>query len=266
MKYAFMTFTCPEFTLAEALDLARRTGYDGIEPRISAKHNHGIELDAPAAERKALAAQAADSGIALCCIATSCRYADPQLSRQMLDDTNRAIDLAADVGSPRIRVFGGKLGEGLSREAAIDLVAESLASVAEHAAQRGVTLCVETHDDWTDPAHLVAVLSKVNHPAVMANWDVMHPVRFSGVPMADAFETLKPWIRHLHFHDGGPEGDAYVLKPVGAGEIDHETAVQCMRTLDVDAYFSGEWIRWDEPFETYLPRELSTMKGYETGE
>jgi len=265
MKYAFMTFTCPEFTLPEALDLAKRTGYDGIEPRISAGHGHGVELDNTADQRAQAATLAAESGIALCCIATSCRYADPTLSDQMIEDTHRAIDLAADVGAARIRVFGGKLGEELTRDTAIDLVAGSLAAVADHAAQRGVTVCVETHDDWCDPTHLAAVLSKVAHPAIMANWDIMHPVRFAGIPMLEAFETISPWIRHMHFHDGGPEGDKYPLKPVGAGEIDHRTAVRLMETLDVDAYFSGEWIRWDEPFETYLPRELATMKSYERG-
>ena len=264
MKYAFMTFSCPEATLGEALALAKRFGYDGIEPRIGAGHHHGIEFDTPAADRAAAARQAGEAGIALCCIATSCRYADPALTSAMLDDTRRAVDLAADVGAPVIRVFGGKLGEGLSRDDAIDLLAESLASVADHAAERGVTLCVETHDDWCNPAHLVAALEKVNHPAVMANWDIMHPVRFAQVPMAEAFETIKPWIRHVHFHDGAPAGEGYPLKPIGTGQIDHAAAVTLLEALDAEFYLSGEWIRWDEPYEVYLPRELATMKRYET--
>ncbi|NLF32186.1 MAG: sugar phosphate isomerase/epimerase [Planctomycetes bacterium] len=264
MKYAFMTFSCPQATLREALALAKRFGYDGIEPRIASGHRHGIELDTPAGERAAAAREAADAGVALCCVATSCRYADPALTTVMLDETRRAVDLAADVGAPAIRVFGGKLGEGLSRDDAIDLLAESLASVADHAAQRGVTLCVETHDDWCDPAHLVAALEKVDHPAVMANWDIMHPVRFAGVAMAEAFETIKPWIRHVHFHDGAPEGKGYPLKPVGTGQIDHAQAVRLLATLDVQPYLSGEWINWDEPCEIYLPRELATMRSYES--
>ena len=44
MNYSFMTFSCPEASLAEALEMAERFGYDGIEPRISAGHGHGIEL------------------------------------------------------------------------------------------------------------------------------------------------------------------------------------------------------------------------------
>ena len=51
MRYSFMTFSCPDLGLREALDLARRLGYDGIEPRTDAKHAHGVEIDAPPARR-----------------------------------------------------------------------------------------------------------------------------------------------------------------------------------------------------------------------
>ena len=44
MKYAFMTFSCPELDLDGVLDLAGRMGYDGIEPRLDSKHAHGVEV------------------------------------------------------------------------------------------------------------------------------------------------------------------------------------------------------------------------------
>ena len=34
MKYAFMTFSCPDWTLDEVLAAAQRYGYDGVELRI----------------------------------------------------------------------------------------------------------------------------------------------------------------------------------------------------------------------------------------
>lgn len=151
MKYAFMTFSCPHLTLDELLATARRYGYDGIEPRTAVKHGHGIELDATAADRRDIRRKAVDSGIALCSIATSCAYANPATSKQMVDDTLRYIDLADDVGSPAIRVFGGTIPHDVSREHAIDAVAQALQSVADHAQQRNIAVCVETHDDWCTP-------------------------------------------------------------------------------------------------------------------
>ena len=262
MNYAFMTFSCPELNLAEVLALARRLGYQGVEPRLAQDHGHGIEPDADGAFRHEAREKAAEAGIALCCLATSCRYADPATAEEALDDTRRCIDLAGDVGAPRIRVFGGMLGDGVDREQAIDLVARSLASVADQAQDRGVVVCLETHDAWCDPRHVTAVMQRVDHPAVAVNWDIMHPVRAGGSTMDDAFETLRPWIEHVHFHDGVTTADRLQMVPIGTGEIDHRRAVQLLQAMPYTNYLSGEWINW-EPWETHLPRELAVMRGYE---
>lgn len=261
MKYSFMSFSCPELDLDALLDLARRFGYDGVEPRVECKHGHGIELGLDAAGRAAAKAKAAEKGIAFACVATSCVYADPQKRTAMTDDTQRYIDLAADIGCSRIRVFGGAIPQGISREQAIDGVSSALSAVAAHARSRGVTVCLETHDHWCDPADVAAVMHRVGSPNVQVNWDIMHPVRVAKVTMQQAFEALRPWIRHVHFHDGKADGNKLNLVPIGQGEIDHATAVRLLSAIRWDGYLSGEWIGW-EPWEQHLPRELATMKRY----
>jgi len=265
MKYAFMSFSCPQLSLDETFSLAARLGYDGIEPRIDAEHNHKIEVDTSGEERKEIRKKAEDSGIAICCIATPCKYADPETAGQQAEDTLRRIDLAVDVGSPRIRVFGGSIPDGVSRERATAGLIESLGSVANHAAERSVTVCVETHDSWCDPEHLANVIRQVGHSAIAVNWDIMHPVRSAGSTMDNAFEILKPWIRHVHFHDGlvaGNLDEIPIMKPIGEGDIDHRRAIELLKSLPYDGFLSGEWIKW-EPAETHLPRELATMKRFE---
>lgn len=261
MRFSFMSFSCPELSLDGMLALARRLGYDGVEPRIGSGHAHGIELDASPSSRRGSKRAAQESGIALCCVATSCQYCDPETHEEMVADTHRAIDLAADVGAPAIRVFGGIMAEGVTRQAAVKLLAESMRAVADHAGERGVTVCVETHDHWCDPSHLVQVMKRVDHPAIAVNWDIMHPVHGADVSMDQAFQTLKPWIRHVHFHDGGTTEGKWGLVPVGKGDIDHRRAVQLLQSIGYDGFLSGEWIGW-EPYETHLPRELATMKRY----
>ena len=177
MKYAFMSFSCPELSLDELLNTARRYGYDGVEPRIESRHAHGIEMDTPVTDRAVIRRKAEDSGIALCCIATSRKYADPNSAGDEVARTLRCIDLAADIGAPRLRVFGGAIPDGVSREDAVELVATSLGSVADYARQRGVTVCLETHDHWCDPADVAAVMKHVNQDAIAVNWDIMHPAR-----------------------------------------------------------------------------------------
>ena len=262
MKFSFMSFSCPELNLDEMITLARTYGYDGIEPRISAQHQHGIELDSSEAFRKECQQKSQQSGISICCIATSCRYADPEIRHEMISDTHKAIDLASDVGAPRIRVFGGTIPEAITRAAAIGFVVESMRAVADHARERGVILCLETHDDWCHPKQLAQVMQRVNHPSIAVNWDIMHPVRAAKVTMDEAFQTLKPWIEHIHFHDGIIRASGNVeLTPIGNGEIDHRRAVELLKNHKYSGFMSGEWINW-EPYQIHLPRELSAMKQY----
>jgi len=260
MKYSFMTFSTAELSLAENLEVAKRYGYDGIEPRLDCGHGHGVEVDTSAEQRAGIRKQFEDAGVALACLATSLKYADQAATAEMLEQTHARIDLAGDVGAPAIRVFGGQIPEGVTREQAIDLLVDSLGKVADHAGERGVTLCFETHDDWCTPSHVAAVLARVGHPAIAANWDIMHPVRRCNATIDEAFETLKPWIRHLHLHDGAKDGG---LLPIGEGIIDHRRTIELLMTMEGFAgYLSGEWINW-EPFEVHLPRELATLRRYE---
>ena len=272
MKYSFMSFSCPELTLDGMLSLAEKIGYDGIEPRAESKHQHGVEIEAGAEQRKIIRQKVTDSPVKLSCVATSCVYADPATVKQNVARTLQFIDLAADIGCSRIRVFGGVIPDGIGREAAIDQVAKSLRSAADRAAERGVKICMETHDHWCNPDNVAEVMHRANHPAVCVNWDVMHPVRQEDWTIDRAFHVLKPWIKHIHFHDGkrktgGDESDhsGYrhaEMAPVGEGFVDHRRVVQLMQTIFYEDYLSGEWINW-EPYEKHLPRELATLKGYE---
>jgi sugar phosphate isomerase/epimerase len=262
MKYAFMSFSAPQLKLGELLELAAQVGYDGIEPRIGSNHAHGIELESSAAQRRAIREQAAASGVALCCVATGCKYADPASAPRMVEDTRRAIELAAEIGAPRLRVFGGAVAQELTRAQAIELVADSLNAVAGDAQQHGVTICLETHDDWTDPAHVAEVLRRVASPAVAVNWDYQHTTRIAGTTVDQAFATLQPWIKHVHFHDGVNRADKLIFLPVGAGDYDNRRVIELLLGAGYAGYLSGEWIDW-EPYDLHLPRELAAMQALE---
>jgi sugar phosphate isomerase/epimerase len=258
MKYAFMSFSAPQLKLGELLALAAQVGYNGIEPRIGSNHAHGVELDTTAAQRRTIREQAAASGIALCCVATGYKYADPASAPSMVEDTRRAIELAAEIGAPRLRVFGGALGRGLTRTQAIDLVADSLGAVAGEAAAAGVTICLETHDDWTNPAHVAELMRRVDSPAVAVNWDYQHTTRIAGATVDQAFAALQPWIKHVHFHDGVNRADKLIFLPVGAGDYDNRRVIELLLGMGYAGYLSGEWIDW-EPYAVHLPRELAAM-------
>ena len=261
MKYAFMSFSTPDQSLEQMLETARRYGYDGIEPRLDSDHRHGIETVADTQTRASIRAQCEAAGIEIACIATSCSFADPAHEDSRTELAHACIDLAGDLGCQRLRVFGGLFDAGIQRSEAIDTVNKGLRALSQHAAERRVELCMETHDAWTDPQHVATVMQRVDHPNIAVNWDAVHPVRSSGSTFEKSFALLKPWIRHVHVHDALKEGDTFQFMALGQGDFDHREVLRLLQADGYDGYLSGEWMEWEPP-ETHLPRELATLKSY----
>ncbi|MFP4381106.1 MAG: sugar phosphate isomerase/epimerase family protein [Candidatus Sumerlaeia bacterium] len=264
MRYAFMSFSTPRASLDEMIEIARRYGYSGIEPRIQANHAHQIEFDASPRFRLEVREKAMLNEVAICCVATSCTFSDPENNSEMIDDAKRAIDLTSDIGALCVRVFGGAIPEKLNQEQCLELITLSLQSLATHAASRAVTVCLETHDDWCDPRRVAEIMRRVGHPNIAVNWDIMHPVRKGFATIEESFTLLRPWIRHLHVHDGVSHADRPGVRytPIGEGEIDHLQAIELLQAAEYQGFISGEWIHYC-PWEEHLPREIAQLRDYE---
>jgi len=259
MNYSFMSFSAPELTLKESLDTAYRFGYDGFEPRLVSNHGHKIETTAPADYLVEAKKIADDAGIAFACIATSCMFSDPGTADAHVDEAKRVIDLAEKLGSRAIRVFGGKIPDGLTREKSMDSIIGSLSKLAAYAKNSGVYVCIETHDDWHDPSY-VAEIAKASGCSV--NWDIMHTDHTAKYPPKRVFELLKSYIRHIHVHDGAYIDGSLKFRPVGEGDVDHATPLKLLKQSGYEGFISGEWIGW-EPWEVHLPREIAALKNLE---
>ncbi|UCH33915.1 MAG: sugar phosphate isomerase/epimerase [Armatimonadota bacterium] len=261
MKLSFMTFACPEWSLTDVIKGAKEHAFDGFEPRVQADHAHGIELSASAADRQRAGRLVRDAGLAISCVATSCRFAtdDAAKRKENVESLRRHLELARDVGTERLRVFGGKRPEGLDLDTAIGIVAEDLRAAAHIGAEGGVTICLETHDDFRLGSSVGRVLQLANHNSVRANWDVMHPYR----AREDLPETLR-WldgrVAHVHFHDSTDEGSACVP---GDGWLPIAEYVRALARQDFDGYASAEiWPDAGSP-ETILSRYAEQMRRFE---
>ena len=265
MKLSFMTFATPDWDLSRILTAAIRYGYDGLEPRAEAEHKHGVELDTTKKQRKELKAMFADTGVANCCLATSRTYSMLEADKraESVQLTKKYIDLAYDTGAPTIRVFGGGTPEGADFAEVKKYVAEAMRECAEHAQGSGVYVCFETHDGYINAHDAAEVVRLADHPLAAINWDFMHPCT-AGMTIPEAFEVLKPYIRHCHLHDGvrtAGQGFGWDLVPMGEGEIDHQEAIRLLGTIGYEGALSGEWIAF-KPAEELLPHEAAVLREY----
>ncbi|GMV67008.1 MAG: hypothetical protein AMXMBFR75_28030 [Candidatus Hinthialibacteria bacterium] len=262
MKYAFMSFSCPQLPLQDMLALAVNSGYDGIEPRLGAGHLHGIEIGTSMAERAEIRGLAEKSGIRICCLATGVCLTDPEKQAEELVSARKAMELAKDIGCPLIRVFGGAYPDKVSRSEAITHLARAFRDLIPDAERTGVQICLETHDHWCHPEHVSEVLALVDHPTAGVNWDFQHPLRTCGWNVENSFRLLSPWILHVHFHDGTLEQSRLEMLPAGEGVYEVEKAVKLLQSIRYKGYLSGEWFDWPD-YTEYLPREVSRMRKFE---
>ncbi|MBI2505978.1 MAG: sugar phosphate isomerase/epimerase [Candidatus Latescibacteria bacterium] len=242
-KLAAMSSVCPDWNLEETIAAMRRHGYQGLEPRVEWDHACGIEADLGPARRREVRARLKEEGLELACIATGARLAapDPQERARHLEDLKRYIDLAGDLGCSWVRTFGGPRARDQELAAVVEYVAEGYRQVLAQAKGRGVTLLLETHDDWSCAAPVRAVVEEVNHPQLRVLWDFMHPQRMLERP-AETFQVIGPYTAYLHGHDGAYVEGRMQIVALGQGVIDHAGPLRLLASAGFEGYFSVEVI------------------------
>jgi sugar phosphate isomerase/epimerase len=241
MRLSFMTFACPEWTYAQVLQAAVDYGYQGLEPRTDAGHQHGLEVTLDTAGRRDARRQAEDGGISLCCLATSLKFAVPAEQRPaLLDEVKARVELARDLGIPGLRVFGGKPDGEFSTDDAVRWCGENLRAGGDIAEQAGVELWLESHDFFSTGVLVEQALTIADHPAVHANYDMYHPLRLRE-DLDTTFEALQGHIRHTHWHDGVAHEDKIEITRMGEGELPLAAIVRRLDAIGYEGFYSGEW-------------------------
>ena len=244
IRLATMSSVCPDWSLDEVIEGMKRYGYLGLEPRVEWGHACGIEASLSADERRGVRERMAGEGLAICCVATGVRMALPDVGERdaQVDELKRYIDLAGDLGCPFVRTFGGQRDGGQPLVQVVDYVAEGYLQVVEQAEDRGVTVLMETHDDWCCSPPVRAVIERVDHANLQVLWDFMHPQRMLEAP-EETFLAIGMLTRHTHAHDGDYDDDGRMqVGALGEGVIDHAMPMNLLNRGGYNGYFSVEVI------------------------
>ena len=265
LKFTLNTLGAPGWTLEETARNARTYGYAGVDLRLI--DGEVISLDAVRANRERLRALFPPAELPIPVLATSVRLAnpDPAVRRGSQDEVAHWIDLAADLGVPVIRVFGGVLPEGLDLDAAMQAVAESLAWIAPRAEAAGVAVGLETHDDFSSARSLARVMAQVASRGVGAVWDMFHTARMGESP-AEVLGLVGARLLNVHLKDARRAGDSWQLVLLGDGELPVKEALRLLEQRGYDGFVSVEWEKkWHpelaEP-EIAFPQHLRVLQTY----
>jgi sugar phosphate isomerase/epimerase len=245
MKLSFATLGCPGWSLEQIAANAKEFGFDGVELRGIAGEHIGPEESA--GERTRIRALFASAGVEICCITGYSTFTrdDPEEREQNIRVAIQLIDLAQDVGCPRLRVFGGKLSPQVDWEGNLSRVVAGLKPVTEHAARAGVQIVLETHDGWLSGEKVMAVVNSVGSESLGVCWDIANS--YFVEPIEKTFAAIRGHISHVHFKDAARVNQTEKSKLPGQGEVEMEKALRLLDGCGYKEYLSFEWEKKWEP-------------------
>jgi sugar phosphate isomerase/epimerase len=273
LPIAYSTLGCPKWDWKTILDQARQHGYTALELRglladvdiTRSPQFTGARLKETIADLAALNIKVSDLG-------ASSRLGEPDPAKRVaqVDEAKRYIDLAHELKSPYVRVFGGKLASGQTIDSAIETIVAGFKTMHEYAKGSGVTLLLESHDEFCESKSLSKILNGINLPTAQLLWDAHHTFVSGGEKPADTWASLGRFARHTHLKDSVVDksststGRRYVL--TGTGEVPVRDVVKVLVANNYKGYYCFEWEkRWhpgiEEP-EISIPHYAKVMREY----
>ncbi|MEO7145946.1 MAG: sugar phosphate isomerase/epimerase family protein [Bryobacteraceae bacterium] len=176
-------------------------GYPSVA--LAAKRPHVSPLDYDAGARHKLRVRLSELGLEL---AALMGYTDftagmdrPGIPSAEMNAAYVGVlaQLAADLGTSRLRIFTGYVRSGASRDAQYGELVRGLRLAAREAARHGVTLVLQNHHDLAaHPTEFVWLLKEVNEPNLKAAFDAWAPFLqgLTGEELAAAVASVGPWI------------------------------------------------------------------------
>ncbi len=268
MPLAFSTLGCPKWDWKKILDTASQHGFAALELR-------GLldEMDLPkspqftGAKLKESLKDLSALGLKVSDLGASARLGEPDATKRAahLDEAKRFIDLAHQMKSPYVRIFGGKLLKGQTMQDATERIVAGFRELHDHAKAAGVVLLIESHDEFVTSPSLLGILQGANLPTAQLLWDAHHTC-VAGERPAETFKHLGKYVRHTHLKDSkaAASGRQYVL--TGSGEVPVKETVKVLAAAGYKGYYCFEWEkRWHpeiEDPEVAIPHYAKVMREY----
>ncbi|MFT3685800.1 MAG: sugar phosphate isomerase/epimerase family protein [Phycisphaerales bacterium] len=183
---AFSTVACREWTLDRVALAAQRLGFGAVELRTFGVDSRAFACDPAMTDAAKVRRLFADAGVSVCSLATGVSFDEvvkPQLLGYVFGDQEvgvragrRAVDLAASIECPMVRMFGFRLqpreNEGKRRFAGVARVVARLAKVVEHASKTGVKVAFENGGSFGTSAQMLEVIDEIRSPLLVASYNV----------------------------------------------------------------------------------------------
>lgn len=125
----------------------------------------------------------------------------------------------------------------------VDEYVVPLCTIADKAAQSGITVCLET---ILNGEQLIKALNQINHPAVSVVYDTGNRVAF-GHDLPGDIRVLGNRIRHVHIKDKNAANENVML---GTGLVDFQLVFEALADIKYGGPYTFETQRGKNPLRT----------------
>lgn len=271
-KYAMCNESMAELSWAEQCRIVSNAGYHGMEIAAFTLVKESVQ-EINRTVRKEMVSVMKDAGLE--CVGLHWLLAPPpkglhfttpdaEVRRKTVAYLDTLIDFCGDLGGPYM-IFGSpkqRDTRGISVEQAKKYFAAGLASVADHARQRGIEILIEplgkrTTDVINTLAEASEMMERINHPAIKMMFDFNNTV-----DETEPFDVLlrKHYrnIHHVHVQEMGG-------KHLGTGTAvnDYVKAFQVLKDMRYNRWISLEVFDFSPGGKTIASESIKTLKQIE---
>lgn len=232
MKLTISTLACPDWSLAQIVEACAAAGVEGIDFRGLGAEIDITHLPEFTTEMDQTLELLRRHNLQVPCFNTSVTLISPSPQRwqEMLDEAHRYATLAGKTATPFLRIFGGAVPRGVSRDEALSMAQRRLRQIVKICKPHGAQPILETHDDWSTSAAALQILHEFDPAEAAVLWDVEHTCRAGEAP-ADTAASLRRYIRHVHLKDSLPGEGKSVPKLLGEGDLPLADALKALRAI-----------------------------------
>lgn len=128
--------------------------------------------------------------------------ADASKREDVLKQIKNWIDVTDRLGASHLRVFAGKLPEGVTMQQATDWVVDGMKAACDYAAPKGIMLGLEDHSGVSQSADVcLEIMHRVNSPYAGINLDITHFIPSATQDQYAQIAACIPYATVSHIRD-----------------------------------------------------------------
>jgi len=271
MKLAFSTNAFRRYSLADAMRIISRAGFQGVE--IMADTPHAFPGHLRGEHYREILRELVESGLEISNVNAFMLHAvgdtyhpswieeDPALRRVRIDYTLDCIDLAKRLGARTVSTEPGGPLQGMSRKDALSLFREGLDIVEPKARREGIRVLIEP-----EPGLLIEnslefrqFFEKQDPDVFGLNFDIGHFFCVGEDPAA-LIREFRDCIHHFHLEDIAATREHHHLMP-GKGTIDFPRVFEAMDAIGYSGFVTVELYTYEDRAEEATREAYDYLRG-----